>query len=276
MQVHPLAQSITLAPVAKSGRGLGGGLDAAPVEAVGRASVAPAATPPPSDLEPVDGVTPAEPEDQDADDGKASGVLRLIEAGHFQGVADVRLRINFFEELSSRAAANAGPVLAEQSQVLTDAVGTQVDAALKPLATNEHDAGAIDGIVTDFDSAVATAVGGATSAGSVDSQTLSDAIQSAFDAMISRMRELLTAPAPDATPTSDVNSGDSGTALDGAIQSLSAAFAEALAKLVDGVRTATSLPDPSPPRHGNGSAYDKFLAIYNDLRGVSTTVDQNA
>ncbi len=246
------------------------------MEAVGRASVAPAATPPSSDVEPVDGVTPAEPKDRDADDGKASGVLRLIEAGHFHGVADVRLRINFFEELSSRAAAAAGPVLAEQSQKLTDAVGAQVDAALKPLTTNEHDAGAIDGMVKDFNGAVATAVGGATSAGSVDSQILSGAIQSAFDEMISRMRELLTAPAPDATPTGDVNSGDSGTALDGAIQSLSAAFAEALAKLVDGVTTATSLPDPSPARHGHGSAYDKFLAIYNDLRGVSTIVDQTS
>ena len=33
-------------------------------------------------------------------DGK--GVLRLLEAGHFKGVADLRLRMNFAEELESR------------------------------------------------------------------------------------------------------------------------------------------------------------------------------
>ena len=37
--------------------------------------------------------------------GRANGVLRLLDAGHFKGVADVRLRINFHDELSPQAAA---------------------------------------------------------------------------------------------------------------------------------------------------------------------------
>ena len=37
--------------------------------------------------------------------GRANGVLRLLESGHFKGVADVRLRINFHEQLSPQAAA---------------------------------------------------------------------------------------------------------------------------------------------------------------------------
>ena len=39
---------------------------------------------------------------------EARGVIRLLQEGHFKGVADVRLRINFFEEL-------AGAELAEPS-----------------------------------------------------------------------------------------------------------------------------------------------------------------
>ncbi len=37
---------------------------------------------------------------EDLPDGK--GVLRLLEAGHFRGVADLRLRMNFAEELEGR------------------------------------------------------------------------------------------------------------------------------------------------------------------------------
>ncbi len=34
-------------------------------------------------------------------DEKIKDVVQLLQEGHFKGVADVRLRINFFEELSS-------------------------------------------------------------------------------------------------------------------------------------------------------------------------------
>lgn len=34
-------------------------------------------------------------------EGSAKGVLRLLQEGHFKGVADVRLRINFFDELQA-------------------------------------------------------------------------------------------------------------------------------------------------------------------------------
>jgi hypothetical protein len=51
-------------------------------------------------------------------------------------------------------------------------------------------------------------------------------------------------------------------------------LAAALAQLVDTIDSATKLPDPSAPLNGNGSAYDKFPAIYNDLRVVTSAVDQ--
>ena len=35
------------------------------------------------------------------DDEKVKGVIRLLQEGHFKGVADVRLRINFFDELTA-------------------------------------------------------------------------------------------------------------------------------------------------------------------------------
>ena len=43
--------------------------------------------------------TPAE----DSPAARKSGVVRLLEAGHFKGVADARLRLNFFDQLDHEA-----------------------------------------------------------------------------------------------------------------------------------------------------------------------------
>jgi len=310
-----MGQSLTPTPPTKYNQHSRSTIEAAPMQPLRPASVALVATlPPPSDIEPVDSVTPVKPDDETGDDGEARGVIRLLEAGHFKGVADVRLRINFFEELSARAAANAAPVAEKQSHELTDAVAARIDELLKPLATDEIAVGAIEAAAGDFNDAVASAVGDAVSGLSLDGDGLTGAIQSAFDEMVSRMRELLTAPAPEAPPPTDLKTEDRTAAgilaipsfepvsvdgtdtvvtdvsepatdapapepsvtLDDAIESLSAAFTEALAKLVEAIDSATTLPDPSAPRNGNGSAYDKFLAIYNDLRGITSAVDQTA
>jgi len=45
------------------------------------------------------------------EDSRAKGVLRLLQEGHFKGVADVRLRINFHEELTAIAHENLVPVV---------------------------------------------------------------------------------------------------------------------------------------------------------------------
>ena len=56
---------------------------------------------------PADDTVAPPTQDVDSSNTRAKGVLRLLEAGHFRGVADVRLRINFFDELSAKATADA-------------------------------------------------------------------------------------------------------------------------------------------------------------------------
>jgi len=267
-----------------------------------------------SDIAPVESVTPTVTNDETGDDSKGRGVIRLLEAGHFKGVADVRLRINFFEELSARAAHNAAPVAEEQSHELTNTIAARIDELLKPLVADEIAAGAVDAAMADFNDAVANAVGDAVSAQTLTGDGLTNTIQSAFDEMVSRMRELLTAPTAEAPPptdlktddrtdpgalpipgvdsvsvdgtdalvtdgsepATDVPASDPSATLDEALASLSAAFAEALAKFVQAMDSATTLPDPSALRNGNGSAYDKSLAVYNDMRGITSAIDQTA
>ena len=60
---------------------------------------------------------------------------------------------------------------------------------------------------------------------------------------------------------------------DEAITSLTEVFQEAFAELLASIESALRLPDPSQP-NGKGVAYDKFLAIYDGLRGATTAIDE--
>ena len=73
-------------------------------------------------------------EDSDESDTGASGVLRLLQDGHFKGVADVRLRINFHEEI---IAAQTETAKSAAQEALTD-LSNSVNAQLEQLASPEN------------------------------------------------------------------------------------------------------------------------------------------
>ena len=77
------------------------------------------------------------------EDGEGRGVLRLLEAGQFKGVADVRLRINFFDELSSRARASALPAVKEQAGEVLSAVAGRVDELMNTLELGDETTGLV-------------------------------------------------------------------------------------------------------------------------------------
>jgi hypothetical protein len=134
------------------------------------------------------------------------GVIRLLEAGHFKGVADVRLRINFFDELSERRGERTTPVIREHADEFVRTITGQVDHLIGPLTPNEEDQAAVAELVGQFNAQVQDAV---TSASPDNIDTLVTSLGSAFDALDSQLRELLTATdasgSDDATPdaTSD-------------------------------------------------------------------------
>ena len=270
--------------------------------------------------QPVDGGVAPGPEPdtvpppaEDAGTEKTRGVIRLLEAGHFRGVADVRLRINFFDELQARAATAAAPVVAQQSGQLVQTVNGAVDGLLEGLAVDDESREAVNGLVSDFDAAVQAAVEDFNGAGTLDAQALAGTISSAFDSLVEALRGLLTSPvatptpppAPEPTPLPEPDSakvpgtGDLAAdvaaigqtaaeqevvspdavgatdntpapepteGLEQAWTALTQAFNEALSGFLASITTATQLPEPSPP-NGNGGAYDKFMAIYNAMRG---------
>ncbi|UCF34830.1 MAG: hypothetical protein JSV78_05900 [Phycisphaerales bacterium] len=156
-----------------------------------------------------------------AHDGKkARGVLRLLEAGHFKGVADVRLRINFFEQLSADAAARGGSAARSLLSDLIETVNGQVNEVIRPLADDGDEAVAIDDLRGGFESAVQTSIDDFVSGEGVNLDGLTEALQSSFNALVDELRRTLMTPigpeasgepaddASDAAPTLQEQSGN--------------------------------------------------------------------
>jgi hypothetical protein len=266
---------------------------------------------------------------------KVPGVLRLLESGHFKGVADVRLRINFFDQLSATATA-AGQAAAQASaDQLTQTVSERFDELLAAFAPDEQTTAAAAELRAGFDAAVQAAADTFATAAQPDLTAFNATVQSAFDAFFTQLSDLLL-PTPDADPdesdaiagavdaipsdadeiigdagaiaadlgevaastefvvenesadavppllepgevvaepveqgSADVDAADARADL---LASFASAFADALSQFADSLTGAMQLPDPSAPS-GNGKAYDKFLAIYNALRGVPENMD---
>ncbi len=243
---------------------------------------------------------------------KTRGVIRLLEEGHFRGVADVRLRINFFEELSARAADRAAATIEGEAVALRNTLTSKIEELIAPLATDAAQQ-QLDAAVAQFEQAVTAAAQPTTT--SLDPDALAAALRDSFDALVGSLRDALAAPVEEAPPaladgstdrtggkTDDVTAitpvtdgvtpiapgaeplppaepapddGSAAPTLEEAIESLTTAFQQALDEFLQSLESASALPDPSPP-NGNGRAYEKFLAMYNDLRGVSPVIDAEA
>jgi len=70
---------------------------------------------------------PAEQESnikQTTETSDAKGVIRLLQQGHFKGTSDVRLRINFYEEIAAIEAAKLQEVAEEKVDSILDSINT--------------------------------------------------------------------------------------------------------------------------------------------------------
>jgi len=231
---------------------------------------------------------------------RAEGVLRLLQEGHFRGVADVRLRINFHEELAAiqhEAAKNVAP---DKLQNMSDAVNGQLDALIESGDLTEEQQATVNELRQTFLDAMQQLTDEFLAAEGLQSDALASGLQDAFDALLESLSSLLLPDEPPAEPVDEqpdveppVDEGADGSPdapSDGSpeqtsseaptepapdafdaeayLGELSASFNAALADLVETLQTTDVLPELSPP-NGNGVAYAKFLAIYRELWGLA-------
>jgi hypothetical protein len=284
---------------------------------------------------PPEQVTPAAPpaaepaEDEaaaDADAGGAGqkGVLRLLQEGHFKGVADVRLRINFYEEFSAMAAAKAAQTMTTGTGELTAGVTAKAQELVSSWGLDEGAQNAANDLLAQFETAARTAVQESASDGVVDATGLAEALRTAFDSFLAQLAALAPLPADtvesvtgdaaepgqselptdpgippaveppaagETTFTADVagagteDSADPEQPVEAAadvqspavpnpdIESLRQLFADGLARLLASIEDASQLPPLASQPPGNGKAYNKFLAIYNELAGQASPAE---
>ena len=229
--------------------------------------------------------------------GRAAGVLRLLQEGHFRGVADVRLRINFYDEIAAmerdalNGAAQAG------AETIIGVVGSHVDSLLANGTVEEPTAAGIRDSMALFGAGVSASLNDFQSQGDVSAEDLIGRIRSDFDAFLAAMKSALEPAAepetgdsePDAVaqpveevamtlasaeaggevPSPSITDDIPATDFEDFFTSLIDAFEAELQKLETALSDVHVLPDLSAPQ-GNGKAYEKFLAIYNDLRGQAS------
>ncbi len=260
--------------------------------------------PPQDDVIPVDdapkpNVVPAGEED-DGDEGR--GVLRNLQAGHFKGVADVRLRINFFDELSAAANESATAAASEGIDGLVGTVNTQVDTLLNGLEIEKEVSDEVAELLAGFGGAVDEGLDRFSSDG--DREAFAQSIESAFGSFVQQLRDLLypaeVPPSDDIDPADEAGDEGDGTVApvegqkvasgeetttgdttetaptpDDPLADVLGAFADALASFMQSISASSQLPELSEPS-GNGVAYDKFLAIYNEMLGGAAQIDEVA
>jgi hypothetical protein len=224
------------------------------------------------------------------------GVIRLLQDGHFKGVADVRLRINFYDELNSIEHQNLQTVVENGVQNILETVGESIDSFLSSDASPEEISKSINDLEGGFVDAINRSKEDFLISNGSSKETFLTGINSAFETFVLSLGSTLaTNPAEaseDDLPSGDHNMGEP-LPLDVAdlgndryselaptqelqpfsqdfIDKLRSTFTGALEGLSENIIEIKVLPELSSSK-GNGFAYDKFLTIYNNMVGNETS-----
>lgn len=237
-----------------------------------------------------------EPEEViNAEKEAVKGVIRNLLNGHFKGVADVRLRINFNDEIVALEQARLAEVTETGISALSEAINNEINAALGSEEIDEETsiliASALETLNNDI-SQLRTNIS--------QSENLSSEIRTSFDNFVLSVKPVTEEPAVSEPPVSDQtglsvaeqteeiaipNTEETvGEAtleeepqflMDRFLADLTATFETELALLETILSDTKVLPELSEP-NGNGRAYDKFLTIYNEMKSSINTDDQNS
>ncbi|HUW82228.1 MAG TPA: hypothetical protein VMZ31_05445 [Phycisphaerae bacterium] len=134
---------------------------------------------------------------------RAKGVLRLLQEGHFRGVADVRLRINFHDELMALQNDAVKSVAPDNLQSISDVINAQVDALIESGSLTEEQQAAVDELRQTFSDTVQQLTDEFLNADGLQSDALAAGLQDAFDAFLESLTSLLLPEEPPAPPVNN-------------------------------------------------------------------------
>jgi len=239
--------------------------------------------------------------------GAAKGVIQHLQEGHYQGVAQLRLAIVHAEQFKQAASQATLEVLDAEGDQLTLEVRDKISSLYTPLnKTEEVDSSAetlasvdVEGALKAFEEIV---LSGKEGSGSEQPtiETFRDLYTTAFQALIDKLESVDSQPAnyiadsvqpmpgeedegnvttsvfaeggttQPLQATTDVEQEQVGITVD--LPALKEWFSGVLDSSVEAIQnqvaTISAPPLPSQPA-GNGAAYEKFLAVYEELYGTT-------
>jgi len=210
--------------------------------------------------------------------GAPTGVLRLLQQGHFKGVADIRLRINFHDQLAAIETAQLRAVADEKVGDLAESVVPYIrDLVEKGQITEELANTLVDGFTQKVNQCVEAFLVGQTST----KEALAGELTSTFKAFVASLAAMtdqsVQTSAESAQQPEIVGdileqvAGDTTAQAQPAEQSpdITAAFETALEQFLAELNNVRLLPELSGPQ-GKGAVYQKFLNIYNELQSPAS------
>ncbi|MFH2036520.1 MAG: hypothetical protein ABIJ45_08970 [Candidatus Zixiibacteriota bacterium] len=220
---------------------------------------------------------------------KRKGVIRNLLEGHFKGVADVRLRINFAEEINEIDKQGADLVAVESIKGLSGILDTEIASISSNPEIGEGNSILLSTAYSDFHAEISRLTENVDSK-DFNSNYLISNLKSAFT-------EFVTSANSSSEQVADGSLVDEGQSVEavGAVESIAfeepavnntedtaqeISADEIYSQLLSGLITLfqneinniekevtsySSLPPISEPS-GNGKAFDKFMAIYNTFK----------
>jgi len=223
-------------------------------------------------------------EAEKSDAGK--GVIRNLINGHFKGVADVRLRINFNDQIVALEQAELAKAADSGLTALSETLNNEINAALGSEEIDEETSAALASALETFNNEITQLKTDSSQNGNLLSE-----IRSSFDNFVIAAKPVVEEPAASEPPVSDeaiVSVSEPEVTpeteeltdeipiedeplfmIDQFLTDLIATFETELNLLETRLTNISILPEISEPQ-GNGRAFDKFMSIYNDMKsGIS-------
>ena len=215
----------------------------------------------------LESASPAEEDDHHTEVSR--GVLRLLQEGHFKGVADVRLRINFADELEAIEQT-------QRRQIVNQKIGAVLESVTSTLRSGEPTEIPLDPLIKPFEQAVNESKENLLTAEAQSTSILTSELKSAFENLILSLTEALARPEVEIPEEGSIQvdtTMDEDASVSDLVAGLKAAFSSAMDDLAQELSGAMHvLPELSEP-NGNGAAYDKFLNIYNEMQTPGEPAD---
>ncbi|MFW2368065.1 MAG: hypothetical protein ACN4GW_16735 [Desulforhopalus sp.] len=225
---------------------------------------------------------------------ESTGVVRNLETGHFKGVADLRLRLNFQEQFQGATVKEAEQQIAEEAKALETTINSKVEELENSfeftfefsysfsLSSSSRQSTPADRTIQAEEQAL-------------DVKSVFESFRNTFNTMFEELSKFNpdgiqnnNLVAADEIPVGETNPIDTTNSLTAALEvpeestedtQPEVSFTNALNELRDffeselllmeeRITAVLTLPPVSPPQ-GNGVAYDRFLEMYNDRYGLA-------